>query len=229
MQSDSPRIDLLQGACREYDATLLLDCAHDLGAIGPGGTGQLGIQKMLGKVDLVMGTFSTTFASNGGFLASNSEPALRYVRAFGNTWTFSNALSPIQVAVVRQALRMVRSKEGERLRGQLMTNVLALRERLTADGLVCIGEPSAVVPVLAGDDRVARIASGLLHKEGVHVNLIEFPGVPIDASRFRLQVMATHTHEHVRWAAGLLAAAISEASSATAINSAAVPDRHQDV
>src|SRR5207244_2190884 len=68
MDSDTPDLQTLQALCHEYEATLLVDVAHDLGAIGPGGTGFLGIQDMLGKVDLVVGAFSKTFASNGGFL-----------------------------------------------------------------------------------------------------------------------------------------------------------------
>ncbi|HYQ84972.1 MAG TPA: aminotransferase class I/II-fold pyridoxal phosphate-dependent enzyme, partial [Rubrobacter sp.] len=64
MDSDSPDVAGLQAACREYGAVLMVDVAHDFGASGPGGTGQIGLQGMLGQVDLVMGSFSKTFASN---------------------------------------------------------------------------------------------------------------------------------------------------------------------
>jgi glycine C-acetyltransferase len=66
MDSDSPDLAFLQRLCREYYATLLVDVAHDLGATGPNGTGQLGAQGLLGQVDLVVGAFSKTFATNGG-------------------------------------------------------------------------------------------------------------------------------------------------------------------
>ena len=195
MDSDAPRIDLLQDVCHEHDATLLIDVAHDLGALGTDGTGQLGIQQMLGKVDLVMGTFSKTFSSNGGFLASNSESALQFVRAFASPWMFSNALSPIQIAVIRQALQVVRSDEGEQLRRRLRYNADTLRDALTDEGLRCLGSPSAIVPVHIGDEQTARTASSLLHTNGVHINLAEYPGVPRNAARFRMQVMATHTEQ----------------------------------
>lgn len=83
MDSDVPDIAKLQDICHEYGATLFVDVAHDFGALGPGGTGSLGIQEMLGKVDLVMGSFSKTFASNGGFLATNSPAVKQFVKFYG--------------------------------------------------------------------------------------------------------------------------------------------------
>src|SRR5262249_44893045 len=72
MDGDSPDLAALQRACKEYEATLLVDVAHDLGAVGPGGAGIVGLQGLLGKVDLVMGSFSKVFSSNGGFVATSS-------------------------------------------------------------------------------------------------------------------------------------------------------------
>jgi 7-keto-8-aminopelargonate synthetase-like enzyme len=216
MDSDTPRIEALQDVCREFEATLLVDVAHDLGALGPGGTGHLGLQGMVGKVDLVMGSFSKTFASNGGFLATSSEAPLRFVRAFGGPWTFSNALSPVQAGVVREALRIVRSDEGERLRGDLLRNVGALRDAFASHAIECMGAPSAIVPVPVGAERVGRFASGLLRERGVHANLVEFPAVAVGASRFRMQVMATHVEAQSREAAGIVAGAIADAAAAFA-------------
>ena len=59
----------LQAMCRQFDALLLVDVSHDLGCLGPGGTGQIGAQGLHGKIDLVMGSFAKSFASNGGFVA----------------------------------------------------------------------------------------------------------------------------------------------------------------
>ena len=139
MDSDMPRLDALQAACREYGATLFVDVAHDLGALGPGGTGALGAQNLLGKVDLVMGAFSKTFASNGGFLASGSAAAMQYVQLFGGSWTFSNAISPIQAAVVLEALRIVASPEGAELRARAMTAIHAMRDAFSGHGMTCLG------------------------------------------------------------------------------------------
>ena len=71
MDSDTPDIVALQELAHEYGAILCVDVAHDLGCLGPDGRGHIGAQGMTGKVDVVMGSFSKTFASNGGFVACN--------------------------------------------------------------------------------------------------------------------------------------------------------------
>ncbi len=93
MDSDTPDIKLMQDIAHEYEATLMVDAAHDLGNLGPGGTGHIGAQGMLGKVDIVMGSFSKTFASNGGFVATSHPVVKDYLCWFSSPWTFSNALS----------------------------------------------------------------------------------------------------------------------------------------
>ena len=108
--------------------------AHDLGALGPGGGGVLAAQGLLGKVDLVMGSFAKTFASNGGFLASHSPAAKQFAKYYGNPHMFSNALSPVQAAVVSEAIRIVRSPEGDDLRARLLDRVNALARRLRGAG-----------------------------------------------------------------------------------------------
>jgi glycine C-acetyltransferase len=211
MDSDVPAIEELQAICREWGATLLVDVAHDFGAMGPGGTGSVGAQEMLGRVDLVMGAFSKTFASNGGFLATKSAAVRQYVRVFGGPHIFSNALSPVSAAVVTEALRIVRSAEGDRLRTALFESIHVLRGELDRRGVVALGDPSPVVPVVIGDAPVARVAAKLIFERGVFVNLVEYPAVPIRGSRFRMQVMAGHSHEQARAAAAVVAGAIHEA------------------
>ena len=106
MDSDTPDIGALQNACRDYSATLLVDVAHDLGAMGLGGGGALADQGLLGKVDLVMGRFSKTFASNGGFLAAQSSAVKQFAKYYGNPHMFSNALYPVQAGVVMETVAL---------------------------------------------------------------------------------------------------------------------------
>jgi len=120
MDSDTPDIGAMQDLCREFNATLMVDIAHDFGNIGEDGRGHIGLQQMTGKVDIVMGSFSKTFASNGGFVSCNSPAVKEYLRYFGSSGTFSNALSPIQSAIVLKAFEIVRSEEGRTLRADLM-------------------------------------------------------------------------------------------------------------
>jgi glycine C-acetyltransferase len=214
MDSDSPDLRAMQAVCREYQATLLVDVAHDFGSLGPGGTGHIGREGMLGEIDIVMGSFSKTFASNGGFVASRHPGVRSYVEVYGGPHMFSNALSPIQVATVRETLRIVRSPEGDQRRAPLLNAVGVLREALAEYGLECLGDPSAVVPVLIGQTAVARVASGGVLRRGLFAALVEFPAVGIRAARFRMQVQAGHTPDQAREAARLLAESVAEAREA---------------
>jgi glycine C-acetyltransferase/8-amino-7-oxononanoate synthase len=212
MDSDSPDLPLLQYLCREYGATLLVDMAHDLGAMGPGGLGVLGQQAMVGEVDIVLGSFSKTFASNGGFVAGRSLALKRQLQLFAGPHLFSNALSPVQAAAILASLRIVASPEGDAMRADLMRNAIALRACLGEAGIRCGGVPSAIVPVVVGSEQVTRLAGTMLARQGVFVNPIEYPGVALGAARLRLQLMANHNLQQMRRAAQQIEAALHRAS-----------------
>jgi 7-keto-8-aminopelargonate synthetase-like enzyme len=207
MESDAPDLAAFQEACREWGATLLVDVAHDLGATGPGGGGMIAAQGLAGKIDLVMGSFAKTFASNGGFLASRSPAAKQFAKYYGNPHMFSNAVSPVQAAVAAQAIRIVRSAEGEALRARLIERVNALRDGFAGQGIACIGTPSPIVLVPFGNDRLASLASRRIADSGVFVNLVEYPAVPVDHARLSLQVMATHEAPQIAQAVARIIAA----------------------
>jgi len=207
--SDTPDLGALQALCHEFNATLLVDAAHDLGALGPEGKGALGDQGLLGKVDLVMGSFSKSFGSNGGFVACRSREAKEYLRFFSPTCAFSTALSPIQAAIVLKAFDIIESAEGQALRDRLMGNVQSLRRRLVEAGLELYGEPSGVVCVKLGAEGLARLVSRRLPEAGLIANLVEFPAVPKDQARIRLQVMANHSDANIADAVAALTSACS--------------------
>ena len=208
MDLDSPDLRTMQELCREYDATLMVDVAHDLGAMGQSGRGFIGMQGMSGQIDIVMGSFSKTFASNGGFVACNSPAVKQYLKFYGCSATFSNALSPVQAATVTKAFEIVKSEKGEQLRWKLLKRVVQMRDALTAVGLSVIGDPSAIVPVLVGDEALARMVSRRLPELEVIANLVEYPAVAKGNARFRLQMMPTHTEENVMELAARLRAAV---------------------
>ena len=205
MDADTPDLRAYQDACDAHGATLLVDVAHDFGAMGPDGTGALGTQSVLGQVDLVIGSFSKTFASNGGFVCSRTEAVKQYLMYYAGPHIFSNALSPVQASIVREALRIVRSDEGAERRRRLLHAATALRDGLEARGLACYGEPSPIVPVLIGAEKVARLASIETARRGLLTNLVEYPAVPVGRSRFRMQVMADHTAAQAAQAAQIVA------------------------
>jgi glycine C-acetyltransferase len=211
MDSDTPDLGALQSLCREFNATLVVDVAHDLGCLGDDGRGHLGIQNMLGKVDLVMGSFSKTFASNGGFVACKSRAVKEYLRFYSAPATFSNALSPVQAATIMKAFEIVDSNEGREQREALMANILSLRHQLREAGLEYYGDPSAIVCVKMGTEGLARLVSKRLPELGLIANLVEFPAVPKGAARIRMQVMANHTEQNIADAVQVLKTARQQA------------------
>ena len=212
MDSDTPDIKALQDLAHEYDAILMVDVAHDLGCLGPDGRGHIGAQNMFGKVDVVMGSFSKTFASNGGFVACNRRSVKEYLRYYSSPCTFSNALSPSQAAIVSKAFDIVDSAEGEQLRRGLMTNIRLLRELLHGTGMETYGDASPIVCVKMGGEGLARLVARRLPDIGLLCNLVEFPAVPKGQARFRMQVMANHSSRDVIDAVHRLSVAHAEAT-----------------
>ena len=197
MDSDVPDLAGLVEICRRWNATLLVDAAHDLGALGPRGRGVIERQGLVGQIDVLMGSFSKTFASNGGYVACN-HPALKLaLRSSCGPLTFSNALSPVQCAIVLKALDIVQSEEGHERRERLHRNTVRLRAGLKGAGFKVLGEPSPIVPAILGNSAICRLATRYAFESGALVNMAEHPAVPLNACRWRLQVMADHTEVHI--------------------------------
>jgi 7-keto-8-aminopelargonate synthetase-like enzyme len=196
MDSDTPDFTAFLDICSEYGAVSLVDVAHDLGCLGPTGRGQLEVQHQIGRPDLLIGSFSKTFASNGGFIATNNAGVKEYLKMYSSPQTFSNALSPIQVAIVSAALEIVKSPEGAQRRERLFANSSYLRCKLAAGGFDCLGEPTAIVPVFLGDDELARQLWRTLSNNGLASNFVEFPGVTNNRARIRMQVQSDHLNEN---------------------------------
>src|ERR1700687_900091 len=211
MDSDTPDLARLQMLCREFNATLVVDVAHDLGCLGDDGRGHIGIQNMLSTIDIVMGSFSKTFASNGGFVACKSRAVKEYLRFYSAPATFSNALSPVQAATILKAFEIVDSMEGRAQRSALMANVMSLRHKLREAGLDYYGDPSAIVCVKMGTEGLARLVSRRLPELGLIANLVEFPAVPKGAARIRMQVMANHSEKNISDTVQILSIAKAQA------------------
>lgn len=197
MHSDVPDLTALRAACDEYGATLLVDCAHDLGSLGDDGMGNVGKYGMIESADILVGSFSKSFASNGGFIAVRDKAAAEYLKYYSATHTFSNALSPVQAATVSAALEIIRGPEGLERRRRLMGNILYLRKGVEEAGLQALGEPSPIVPVRVGGEALGRFVARQLPLNGCVANLVEYPAVARGDSRFRFQVMATHSRDDI--------------------------------
>ena len=224
MNSDTADLRAYLDVCREFGAATLVDVAHDLGCLGADGLGRLSEHNVMGEPDLLIGSFSKTFASNGGFIATKIPAVKEYLKMYSGPQTFSNALSPIQIGVVRAALAIVRSEEGARRRRRLLENSIHLRDRLTEAGFLCMGEPSAIVPVFLGADAPGRALWRALSNRGVASNFVEYPGVATNRARIRLQVQSAHTKEHADIFVTELEAARAECGMTACNGSRTIPD-----
>jgi 7-keto-8-aminopelargonate synthetase-like enzyme len=214
MDGDAPDLRTLVAICRRYGALVLVDVAHDLGASGPNGTGTVGDQGLLAEIDIIVGAFSKTFASNGGFISSKALSVQWTQLCFGGPYTYSTAMSPIQVAVAREALRIVSSSDGEDLRNRLDANVRYVRAGAAQRGLTVLGAPSAIVPILIGREQHSRLAGMLSFQKGLIAVCLEFPVVQRGAARFRFSMSPRHSHEQMDRALDIVAESIAEANAA---------------
>lgn len=209
MDSDSPDLNAVSKLCHDHNAMLILDVAHDFGAMGASGLGLWESADSANRPDVVMGSFSKSFAANGGFVCC-SRAVGDYLRVFSSSWVFSNALSPVQATIVLECLNIVFSNDGQQRRIQLRQNSEHLREVMQRRGFHVGGDPSPIVPVFVGDETTARKVSRQLSLHGLAANLVEFPAVPRGQARFRFQLMSSHTPEQIEKAAEIMETALRE-------------------
>ncbi len=187
----APDLRAMQSVCAEFEALLCVSVAYDLAAIGPGGTGQLGLQNMLGKVDVVVGSFSPTLASGGGFVAALDRVLAARMQQEAAGRLPGGATGTAQLVTALAALRIARSEEGERLRRDLLVRVAHVRSAATARGGIVLGSAAPMVPLLVGWEDVCHEAVRLCAGHGIMVQLLEHPEVPVATARLRLNVSAT--------------------------------------
>jgi 7-keto-8-aminopelargonate synthetase-like enzyme len=136
-----------------------------------------------------------------------------HIQAFGQANTFSNTLGPVNTASVLAALEIVRGPEGGVLRSRVLDAATRLREACRIRELEVLGRPSALVPVLIGDEHLGRLVCREAGELGVLSNFIEFPAVAVGRSRLRLQVTPAHDEIALDQVAERLADARSNAAS----------------
>ena len=192
LEATIPDLTALLRACRQHEATLLVSIANDFGAIGEDGEGFAGAPGLAGEIDLLVGSFSRIFASNGGFVAAREGGIGLALRTFCGPLASSCALSPIQAAIAGAALDIVRSPEGRERRIRLMQNVARLRDGLAARAFRVLGQAGPSVPVWLGDTADARLMTRAVLAGGGLIDLVEPPDVPKGEARWCLYPMAGH-------------------------------------
>jgi 8-amino-7-oxononanoate synthase len=187
---------------KKYGARLFVDEAHSLGVFGENGRGiaeHFGVED---DVDLIMGTFSKSLATVGGFIAGTTE-VVEYIQHNARAQIFTAAIPPGAVAAVEAALDILEA-EPER-RERLWENTRYMLKELEGLGFDTCGSESPVISLLVGEDGATFQMAKRLQEEGVFVNPVMTPAVPAGHSMIRTSYMATHNREHLDQALGALA------------------------
>jgi len=194
MEGDLAPLPAIAALARRFGARLMVDDAHGLGVFGETGRGTPEHFDVEDDVDLLMGTFSKSLATVGGFVAG-AAPVIEHIRHCARSGIFSAAPAPASVAAARKALEIV-EREPER-RKRLWENTRYMKRELALLGFDTGNSASPVIPVVVGSDESAFRTTLRLQELGVFVNPVVSPAVHSGRAMIRTSYMATHTREHL--------------------------------
>lgn len=209
MEGDLVNLPEMVKIADEFGANIMMDDAHSLGVIGFNGAGTASHFNLTDKVDLIMGTFSKSLASLGGFIAAD-EDTIEFIKHRARSLMFSASMPPAAVASVIAALDIIEA-EPERI-DKLWANTNYAKKLLLEAGFE-IGHPeSPILPIYIRDNEKTFLITNILQENGIFVNPVVSPAVPSDASLIRFSLMATHSFEQIEKAIDKLKLAFKEAS-----------------
>ncbi|PNV80542.1 MAG: 8-amino-7-oxononanoate synthase [Dictyoglomus turgidum] len=180
--------------CEKYGARLMVDDAHSIGVLGDHGRGTANHFGLEDKVDIIMGTFSKSFASLGGFIAGD-EDVIFYIQHTARSFIFSASMSPANTAAALAALEVMQ-EEPERI-DHLWKIANRMREGLKSLGFDIGNSCTPIIPIYIRDRWKTIYMWKELFDLGVYCNPVLPPGVPPNQSLLRTSYMATHTEEQI--------------------------------
>lgn len=194
MEGDQAPLKEITALAKKYNAAVMVDEAHSLGVFGPNGQGLCHADGVTDDVDLIMGTFSKSFASLGGFIATDAITA-NYLRHNSRSYIFSASITPAATAAAMAALDIMQS-EPERIANLWELTHYAL------DGFRRIGceighTTTPIIPLYVRDNDKTFMVTRDLFDEGIFVNPVVSPGVAPTDTLIRFSLMATHTKEQL--------------------------------
>lgn len=201
MDGDLCDLPAIVEVAKRHGARILIDEAHSTFLYGVNGRGVAEHFGLEDQVDFHLGTFSKSLGGQGGFVCG-SKALVDYISAYGRARFFSCNLAPVIAAGVLEALKILQ-REPE-LRARLWSNVAFMRQRLK-DASVDVGDSvSQVIPVMINDDdRIFPIAEAI-QAQGLFLNPITYPAVPMHRSRLRISISAAHTQAQLSHAVDVI-------------------------
>ncbi len=194
MEGDIVNLPGVVSLAKKYDARIMVDDAHGIGVLGRTGRGTAEHFDLEDKVDLIMGTYSKSLASIGGFITA-SEGVIHYIKHAARSLMFSASPPPASVASVSAAIDIIECEPERRERLWHNTNKML-------DGFNSLGYDTGlcatpIIPLIVGDDRKAFTMARILHDKGIFANVAVSPAVPNGKALIRTSYMATHTDEQL--------------------------------
>ncbi|MEO6524000.1 MAG: pyridoxal phosphate-dependent aminotransferase family protein [Mucilaginibacter sp.] len=207
MEGDIVKLPEIVEIAEEFGCNIMVDDAHSLGVIGEKGAGTASHFGLTKDVDLIMGTFSKSFASLGGFIAADLD-VIEYIKHKARSLIFSASMTPASVASVIAALDIIES-EPHHIEN-LWKNTNYAKALLLEEGFDMGATESPILPIYVRDNAKTFMTTNILQSQGIFVNPVVSPAVPSDSSLLRFSLMATHTFAQIDEAVDKLSKAFKQ-------------------
>ncbi|MCF7885602.1 MAG: aminotransferase class I/II-fold pyridoxal phosphate-dependent enzyme [Candidatus Marinimicrobia bacterium] len=194
MEGSIAKLPEISKLAKKYGHRLMVDDAHAIGVVGPQGRGTAAHFGITEEVDLVMGTFSKSFAAIGGFIAGDKD-VVDYIKHQARPFIFTASLPPSVVASTREALKIIIEDDDRRKR--LWEISKYMRENFQKLGFNTSVSETPVIPVIVGSNEKTFLLWKRLFDDGIYTNAVVSPAVPSNSARLRTSYIATHTDEQL--------------------------------
>ncbi len=188
-------LDKICDLADKYDALVMIDECHAAGFIGATGKGTLEVKGVMGRVDIITGTFGKALGGAMGGYTTGKKEIIELLRQRSRPYLFSNSLAPSIVGASIKVFDLLKSDTS--LRDKLEWNTNYFKEGMKKAGFDIVDGDSAIVPVMLYDAKLSQNMADELLKEGIYVIGFFYPVVPKDKARIRVQLSAGHTKEHL--------------------------------
>jgi 8-amino-7-oxononanoate synthase len=194
MEGDIAPLPNIVMLAEKYGASVMVDDAHGLGVLGKFGSGTVNHFNLDGRVELIMGTFSKSLATVGGFIAGSKE-VINFLKHNARSLIFSASLPPASVASVIEAINVI-YEEPERIQ-KLWENTNYAKKLLVEVGFDIGNSQTPIIPLYVRNDHLTFAFTQILLEKGVFVNPVISPAVKPEDSLIRFSIMATHEKNHI--------------------------------
>ena len=189
------QIDKICDLADAYDALVMVDECHAAGFIGKRGKGTIELKNVLGRIDIITGTFGKALGGAMGGYTTGKKEIIEILRQRSRPYLFSNSLAPAIVGASLKVFEMLNRDTS--LRDKLEWNTMYFRNKMEEAGFDLVGADAAIVPVMLYDAKLSQNMANMLIDEGIYVIGFFFPVVPIGKARIRVQLSASHDIDHL--------------------------------